>query len=182
MQEPTHILAGILIQKACAGVKPRPLCLGLTAATAFLSHGFLDELSRITYHPADPDFHSPFWVVYHSVVLLTTIYFLWRWWRPFKRGIFFAALPDLDWVFIHGQNLFHWQGGFYRRPYLHEFLGFIYHHVPPFSWVTQAFGRLPNERHNPWACLWEILLVAMFLLMIRLMSMAQRVPVRAALP
>ena len=179
MQEPTHILTGIIIQRSCAHLKPRGVALGLTAATAFLSHGFLDELSRVTYHPAKADFHSVVWVCYHSTILLTTIAFLWLWWRKFKWGIFFAALPDLDWVFIHGQQLLHVSLPFYQQPHLHNLLHIVYHQIPPFAWVTALLVRLPYNRENPWACLWEALLVATLLLVIRLMTMAER-PARVA--
>ena len=97
MQEPTHILTGILIQMSASAIlKPRGLELGVTATLAFLSHGLLDELARVTYHPADANFHSPFWLAYHSVVAVATIAFLIWWWKKFKWGIAFAALPDLD--------------------------------------------------------------------------------------
>ena len=81
MQEPTHILAGVIIQKTCEKIPSRRMALATTAVVAFLSHGFLDNLARITFHPADPDFHSVFWVSYHTLVLLTTIVFLIIWWR-----------------------------------------------------------------------------------------------------
>lgn len=174
MQEPTHILTGAIIQNTFSGVKPRGLGLGLTATLAFLSHGILDELARVTYHPADPDFHSPFWVGYHAAVAVTTILFIFLWWKKCKWGIVFAALPDLDWLFIHGQKIFHISIPFYRRPHLHDLLHVIYHHVPPFSWVTAWLTRLPNNRHNPWGCLWELLIVAVLLLTLRLMAMAAR--------
>ncbi len=38
------------------------------------------------------------------MILVATILFLCLWWRQFKWGIFFSMLPDLDWVFIHGQE------------------------------------------------------------------------------
>lgn len=180
MQEPTHILTGVIIQKSFGGIRPRGLALGLTATVAFLSHGFLDELARITFHPADPDFHSPFWVGYHAAVLMTSILFLFLWWKKYKWGIAFAALPDVDWIFIHGQGIFHIQIPFYRQPHLHDLLHLIYHRIPPFSWLTSIVNRLPNARHNPWACLWEVLLVAMLLLTLRLMTMAERPSVRPA--
>jgi len=175
MQEPTHILTGILIQKSVGAViKPRGLELGVTAMLAFLSHGFLDELARVTYHPANPDFHSAFWVSYHSVVAVATIAFLIWWWKPFKWGIAFAALPDLDWVFIHGQQIFHVSLPFYQQPHLHDSLHFIYHKIPPFTGLTALIERLPNGRHNPWACLWEVLLVAALGWIIRLTSKGQK--------
>ncbi len=178
MQEPTHILTGAIIQKAFGGIKSRGIGLGLTAVVAFLSHGFLDELARTTYHPADPDFHSPFWIRYHFAVAVTSIIFIFWLWKQCKWGIFFAALPDVDWIFIHGQEIFDIKVPFYQHPHLHDLLHLIYHHIPPFSWLTALLDRLPNNRHSPWACLWEVLLVAVMLLALRLMNMAQKSAVK----
>lgn len=172
MQTPTHIVAGMLIQKAFQG-KNRTVTLAATAVVGFLSHGFLDKLSRVTFHPADPDFHSAFWVGYHLSLLATAIVFLCLWWRQYKWGIIFANLPDVDWIFIHGQEIFHFKIPFYRQPHVHQCLGFIYDRIPPFSYVTHAIDRLPNERHNPWACLWEVLLVVLMLVAFWLLTLAK---------
>lgn len=158
MQLPTHILTGIVLQKSLAQKKRPALALGLTALLAFLSHGILDKLARVTYHPPSPDFRSPFWVGYHLALLLTTILFLYLWWRQFRWGIAFAILPDLDWVFIHGQEIFHFTIPFYRRPHLHDLLHFIYQRFP-FTYLD----RLPSSHARPWTCLWELLLIAVLL-------------------
>jgi hypothetical protein len=76
MQTPTHILAGVLIQKAFDWKQHRRLALGLTAVCAFLSHGVLDKLANLTYHRAHPDFHSQIWVGYHVAVVLVSVLFL----------------------------------------------------------------------------------------------------------
>ena len=172
MQTPTHIVAGMVIQKVFTG-NNRAATLTATAVVGFLSHGFLDKLSQITYHPAEPDFHSVFWVAYHLTLLATAIAFLRLWWRQYKWGIVFANLPDVDWVFIHGQEIFRFQIPFYRQPHLHHLLGFIYEKIPPFSYVTYYLDRLPNERHQPWACLWEVLLVALMLVAFWLLTLAR---------
>jgi hypothetical protein len=156
MQAPTHILVGVLIQKAFDRIEHRHLALGLTAVCAFLSHGLLDKLANLTYHPANLDFHSPIWVGYHSALVLVTLLFLYWWWKPFKWGIIFASLPDLDWVFIHGQEIFHFRIPWYQHPHLHNLLGRIFNDLPPFAWLN----RLPNYRHNAWAILPEVVLVA----------------------
>ena len=156
MQLPTHILAGILIQKAFDWKHHHRLALGLTAVCAFLSHGVLDKLANLTYHRANPDFHSPIWVSYHAALVLVTILFLYWWWKPFKWGIFFACLPDLDWVFIHAQEIFHFQIPFYRQPHLHHLVGRILDVFPFIGWLN----RLPNYRNNPWAILPEVAVVA----------------------
>lgn len=158
MQEPTHILAGVLIQRAFEPVRPRPLALGLTAVCAFLSHGLLDRLANATYHPPDANFRDPFWVAFHSCVVIVTIWFLWLFWRRYKCGIFFAALPDVDWIFIHGQEIFHLNIPWYRHPVMHNLLHKVFDQMPPFSYLY-----VPSNRHNPWACLWEVALVLLML-------------------
>ena len=178
MQEPTHILTGVIIQKSFEGVKNRKLAFGLTAAVAFLSHGFLDKLANLTYHPPQPDFRSIFWVGYHLFVVVATIAFVLLWWKKFKWGILFACLPDLDWVFIHGgdilHKLFHVQIRFYRHPYLHQADGYLWEHIPPLSFVAHGLDRLPSLRHDPLACLFELLLVAILLLVLKFIAMGQR--------
>ena len=154
MQAPTHILAGVIIQRSFETVRPRGLALGLTAVCAFLSHGLLDKLANATYHPPNADFNSPFWVSFHSGVLVVTIVFLVMFWRRFKWGIFFAVLPDLDWVFIHGQKIFHIYIGFYQKPHMHNLLHVVFDVWPPFKYL-----HVPSHRFNPWACLWEVALV-----------------------
>ena len=156
MQEPTHILAGVLIQKAFTWKHGRRLGLALTAVCAFLSHGLLDKLANLTYHRANPDWHSPIWVSYHAALILVTILFLYWWWKPFKWGIVFACLPDLDWVFIHAQEIFHFRIAFYRHPHLHNLVDRILKELPLVDWLN----HLPNYRHNPWAILPEVAVVA----------------------
>ena len=165
MQEPTHILAGVLIQRSLEPVRPKPLRLALVAAAAFLSHGLLDKLANATYHPPRANFHDPVWVCFHSGVLLLTIVFLVLWWRRYWWGILFAALPDLDWIFIHGQEILHLHLPFYHQPYLHNFLGHIVNETRPFSYL-----RVPSHRLNPWASLWEVGLIVVLLLAIHLLN------------
>lgn len=170
MQEPTHILTGIIIQQSIQLKWGRRL--GATVficAAAFLSHGVLDRLADMTYHPAKADFNSPFWVIYHSCILVLTIVFLRLWWRPYKWGVTFAMLPDLDWVLIHGQNVFHIPGHFYRQPYMHHFLGLIFDKTWPFSRI-----RFPKYRLQPWACLNEVALLAALLAVIFTLTRIQR--------
>ncbi len=155
MQAPTHLLAGVLIQKAFESKKYPRLGLGLTAICAFLSHGLLDKLANLTYHRAKPDWHSAIWVSYHAALVLVTILFLYWWWKPYKWGIIFACLPDVDWIFIHGQELLHFQIPFYRQPHLHQLLHWIYQQLPFCAWLD----HLPNYRNNPWAILPEAAVV-----------------------
>ncbi len=178
MQEPTHILTGVIIQKSFEGVKNRKLAFGLTAVAAFLSHGFLDKLANLTYHPPKPDFHSPVWVGYHSFIAAATVVFAVLWWKRFKWGIIFACLPDVDWIFIHGREIVNWlfqvHVDFYAHPYLHMADGYIWEHVPPLSIVAHLLDRLPSLRQDPLACAFEFLLIAVLLLVLKLITMGQR--------
>lgn len=169
MQEPTHILAGILIQRAFEPVRPRALGLGLTAVCAFLSHGLLDRLANATYHPPNANFHDPSWVCFHSSILLLTIAFLMKWWRRWKWGIFFACLPDLDWVFVHGQEIFHFKHPIYTKPYMHRFLNEVFN-----RWLHLSKLQVPNHRMNVLACLWEVALVLLMLGALHLLNKRQR--------
>ncbi len=186
MQEPTHILTGVIIQKSFEGSRYPKLALGLTAAIAFLSHGLLDKLANLTYHPSKPRFHDPVWVSYHLFVVVATIAFLVIWWKKFNWGIVFACLPDVDWVFIHGRELFNWlfhgHSHFYSHPYIHIFDGYIWDRIPPFSFVTPWLDALPNLRLNPFACLFEFLLVAFLLLVLKLITMGKRPGQKPAAP
>jgi hypothetical protein len=164
MQTPTHLLVGVVIQRSFERMRHRRLGLALTAVCAFLSHGLLDRLANLTYHLANPDFRSPVWIAYHAALILVTILFLYWWWKPYKWGIIFANLPDLDWVFIHAQEIFHIRIAFYRQPHLHHLLGRIFNDLPPFTLLS----RLPNYRHNPWAILPEAVLLAGLAVALRL--------------
>ena len=163
MQEPTHILTGVIIQKCFDWKKYRKTGLVITAILAFLSHGLLDKLANFTYHPGHADFHSVIWVSYHSAVLVGTIVFVCLWWRRYWVGILFSMLPDLDWVIIHGQELFHFKIPFYQQPHMHHLLHWIYAQVPALSFLD----RLPSYRENPWAIVGEVLLVTGLILIIR---------------
>jgi hypothetical protein len=165
MQMPTHIVAGVILRRAFAPTKSRALSLALTAVLAFLSHGLLDKLARITYHRPTADLHSAFWVGYHLLLLLATIAFFYFWWKECKWGIIFAILPDLDWVFIHAQEWFHLKFAFYQRPHMHDLLQVVFQRAP-FSYLD----RLPNNRYRPWACLWELALIAALLWVSRMLK------------
>lgn len=170
MQAPTHILAGVIIKKLFEWRRFKPVAFVIIAVLAFLSHGLLDALARITYHRPDADLGNPVWVGYHLVVLLTTIVFLYMWWGGYKWAIVFALLPDIDWVFIHVQELFRVTIPFYTTPHIHNLLHLIYDNVPPFSYISQ----LPDNRYNPLAAFGEVLLIIGMLFTIRALDNRRR--------
>ena len=162
MQLPTHILAGVAIQKAFQRIKYRPVALLLTAVLAFLSHGLLDKLAILTYHRPDADFNDPVWVGYHVLVLLASIFFFYKFWRKYKFGIMFAILPDFDWVFIHGQKILGIDIPFYKTAHIHSIVHYVYDNTWPFYYLN----NLPDYRYNPWTALFEIVAVILFYILL----------------
>lgn len=167
MQAPTHILAGVIIKKLFDWSEYKAVAYTLIAILAFLSHGLFDNLAKMTYHRPDADFSSPVWVGYHIAVLLVTIVFLYMYWRQCKIGIIFAMLPDFDWVMIHGQHILGINIPFYNTPHLHNFLHLIYDRLIVWEY-------LPDLRYQPLAALWEVLLIAILIFIIRALDNRRR--------
>lgn len=138
MQAPTHLVTGVLIQKALKKkqVQPLPLQYFLIALLAVISHGILDRLARFTYHPPMPLTGDWFWVSYHAVVAVLTIFIFVKYWKRYKLGLIFSVLPDFDWVVIHSSSLFSFQIPFWKEPILHKFLFKFLDFLPPFSFLN----------------------------------------------
>ena len=162
MQAPTHVLTGVLIEKAYFRVKSKWLRGFLIAVTAVFLHSVFDRLARLTYHPPEADFKSLFWVSYHVAVLLGFIVSLYYFWKPYKLGIIFSILPDFDWVIIHGKDILGIGDGFYDKPWIHESIHFFIDRIPPFSLLQ----HLPNLTNMPATVLFEIFIVCIMLYII----------------
>jgi hypothetical protein len=120
MQGPTHLVCGILIQKALKNTRPLKLQYFLVASLAFLSHGVLDGLTRFTYHPYMPLFDDWFWISYHTIIAFLTIFIFIKFWGAYKIGLIFSILPDLDWVILHSCSFFSYKIPFWSEPLLHR--------------------------------------------------------------
>jgi len=155
MQAPTHILTGAIITEAFKPMKNRKLAFVLVAVFAFLSHGLLDKFAKMTYHRPDADFNDPVWVGYHLGVLIATILFIKWWWRDYKWGIIFAMLPDLDWVFIHGQKLIGVDIWWYKTAHIHSVVHAVFDNLWPFYYLH----NLPDYRYEPITAVGEIILL-----------------------
>lgn len=160
MQAPTHILAGVIIKKLFDWSEYKAVAYTLIAILAFLSHGLLDNLANMTYHRPDADFSDPVWVAYHIIILLVSIVFLYMYWTDYKLGIIFAMLPDFDWIVIHGQKILHLDLPFYDTPHIHNLLHFIYDRLILWQY-------LPDLRYQPWAAVFELILIAILIFIIR---------------
>jgi hypothetical protein len=163
MQAPTHILAGTIITEAFKRMKNRKPAFVLVAICAFLSHGLLDKFAKMTYHRPDADFNDPVWVGYHIGVLLTTILFIRLLWKDYKWGIIFAMLPDLDWVFIHGQKIVGINIAWYKTAHIHSVVHFVFDNLWPFYHLH----KLPDYRYEPLTALGEILLLILLFMFLR---------------
>lgn len=170
MQAPTHILAGVIIKKLFDWKQHRALAFVIVAVTSIFFHGIFDKLAKMTYHRPDADFNDPFWVGYHICVLLTTIVFLYLYWSEFKWGIIFSLLPDVDWIFIHVQEIFSIEIPFYEIPHLHNALNYFLDNVFSFSHLQQ----LPDFRYFYWAVIPEITFIGILLLFIRFLMNRRR--------
>lgn len=169
MQAPTHILTGVAIQKAFDRVKNRPLALFFIAVLAFLSHGILDKCNILFYHMPKADWQSVVWVGYHFGFLLpATLFFFYKFWRKYKWGIMFSILPDFDWVFKYGQEILGIKP-FYNDTYLHNFLHSILD--TPLGFLD----ALPDLRYNPYAALFEIVIIIFFYIFLTRKDILKRV-------
>jgi len=125
MQAPTHLVAGMLIQKSFDRVRHPVICSLVVALVAFLSHGILDSLARFTYHPPEP-IANEFWISYHVIMVVLTIYIFLRYWTKYKLGLVFSILPDLDWLILYSSKLLSIQTPLWSQPLLHKIsFGFL---------------------------------------------------------
>jgi hypothetical protein len=164
MQAPTHILAGMIIKRAFDWKHFRFFSILFTIFTALLVNGIFDKLGRVAYDPAHVDFTDPFWLLFHILVWLLSLVMLYMYWGEYKLGIIFSLLPDIDWLVIGTANFFGKEVVFYKQPWIHMGINYFIDNVMPFCYLSQ----LPDHSENPLACVWEILLFALLVLIFKL--------------
>lgn len=165
MQCPTHLAMGILVQKTMRKVQVRSIHLyySFVAFISILSHGILDKLARFTYHPPMPLPEDAFWVSYHAVIALLTIFIFYKTWKSYKVGLVFSILPDFDWIVLHLSNLLSIQIPFYKEPLLHKFLFSFLDWLPPLSFLSY----LPNWNLEKLAVITEFGVLAFICILIK---------------
>jgi hypothetical protein len=163
MQAPAHILAGVIINRLFKWRNYKLMGLFLTLIFCLLAHGIFDKLSISVYHQPEPDFNDPFWLIYHLLMWLITIVLIYIFGRDYKWGIIFSLIPEIDWVIIGLQHLFHFTISFYQMPWIHFYLNYVIDQIPPFNYLDM----LPDNRNNPWACIWELILIGALALIFR---------------
>lgn len=164
MQAPTHLLTGVLLQRLLRShdfVWPANM---LIAVSGFLSHGLLDKLAISTYQPSEAAISDGFWLGFHIITFLTSVVVIYVYGAEFKWGMSMALLPDIDWIFVHGQNLTGLETGFYHTPFIHESLNTLFDNIPG----IYLFNFLPDWRQVYAACIPEILLCLLIIAFIRL--------------
>src|SRR6056297_1561686 len=105
MEAPTHLLIGIIIQKAVLKHSQFRGAFGISIIiiSAFFSHFIIDCFSRFTYHPPKADWNDPFWVSYHLMIYSLTLIIIILFGREYWIGIIFSILVDIiDWGIIRG--------------------------------------------------------------------------------
>lgn len=165
MQAPTHILAGVIINRAFKWRNYKAIGLALTFICCLLVHAIFDKLSVAVYGPCEFNMDDPFWLIYHLAMWLTSIVLLYVFWRNYKWGIIFSLIPGIDWLIIGVQHLFHFTIPFYSMPWIHFTMNYVLDKIPPFNYAY----LLPDNMLNPWACLWELLLIGILVFIFRAM-------------
>ena len=165
MQAPTHILAGVIINRLFKWRNYKLVGLLLTFICCMFAHAFFDQLALSVYRQPEPQFNDPFWLIYHLAMWLGSIVLLYIFWRDYKWGIIFSLIPEFDWLVLGIQHVFHFDIPFYQMPWIHFSLNYILVQIPPFNYMDM----LPDNRNNPWACIWELLLIAVLAFAFRAM-------------
>lgn len=159
MQGPTHLVAGILIQKFLKKVRPPWRQYSAVAALAVISHSLLDRLARATFHPPAPLFNDWFWVISHLTFGVLTVCILVWGRRDYKFSMACSVLPDLDWVFRAGLSLF--SSGFQKPPLHTLVIKFFDFFIPAKIWEILPNWNLARKGLIVEAVLFALLLVCL---------------------
>jgi hypothetical protein len=174
MQAPTHLATGILIQKGLSKAQPPSLRYPLIAVLALLSHGILDGLARFTYHPPTPLVQDWFWISYHSIVALLTVYIFFKFWKEYKLGLIFSILPDVDWIVLHSSDLLSVQVPFWKEPILHKLLFSFLDLLRPLKFLD----TLPNWNLERKGIILELVLLAVLITSIYAIERGRKLALR----
>lgn len=108
IQAPSHIITGLFISvyinnKISNHAKYKRIII---IVIAFLSHGVLDTLYPLTYHPPNALWDNGFWQFFHLYIGFLSILLLYLYYRQYSIVILFSCLPDLERFLIHSINYF----------------------------------------------------------------------------
>jgi hypothetical protein len=163
MQTPTHIVIGALIQQTLEKRVPRELVPWASSPLALLSHGMLDKLARLTYHPPEARWRDPFWCAFHGAVLAGSVALFRRYGRRYAWGVRFAVAQDLEWVAAHGARTLKPGTELFGDWSPHQIVSRALDRVPG----VRALSRLPRWTHRREAALMEVALIGLALWALR---------------
>lgn len=156
MQAPTHFLTGILIQESIEKRNLGRLKHFLVILLGLFSHGILDKLARSTYHPANAMPTDWFWVIYHTLLALTSLIILKKFWRRYWGAILAATAPDLEWIVLHPARFLLPQNDFLQQPILHPLLSNALDTIP----LLRILNDLPDWTTRRATVIFELILLA----------------------
>ena len=166
MQNATHLVCGILIQKAAGRVRDARRRRWLVASLGILSHGVLDKIARMTYHPPEAQPDDPFWVVYHAAMYGASALLAVTNWGAYRQGMLWAAAPDLDWVARPLSRRLPPGVSLWKGPILHDALHRLIDALPG----LRRLDRLPDWRSKKEGVLVEVALFVILAMLIREME------------
>ncbi|MBA3470420.1 MAG: hypothetical protein H0T53_12345 [Herpetosiphonaceae bacterium] len=154
MQAPTHILTGILIQKAVRPIKSRSVRTGAIVALGATSHLLLDKFARLTYHPADAMPRDGFWLAHYTLTMTSAGVLVGKHRRDYKTAMLAAVIPDFDWVLVWGLKLLPFRRKQPDMPILHAYGDRMIEKIP----AVRSLRRLPDWKLVRWSTALEVLL------------------------
>lgn len=164
MEAMTHNLTGVFIQILCFMYFAFPFNILFTILFAFLSHYIVDTFATLTYHTPEALKDDKFWVVWHWIILVLSIFSLIIFFIPYFLGMLFANFVDIwDWLILRPiQNKKKKENPdteWGKKYFLHQGVDFIREKVPPFSW-------LPNWNYKRPAIITEIIILVILVILI----------------
>jgi hypothetical protein len=130
-----------------------------SAPLALLSHGVLDKLARLTYHPPEARWRDPFWRGFHAAVLVGSLVLLRRFGRRYRWGVAFAVAQDLEWIAAHAARAIRPDTDLFGESSPHRIVSHALDRVPG----VRALERLPRWTHKREAALVEVALIGLAL-------------------
>jgi hypothetical protein len=156
MEAGTHAVVGVLIQILCFRFLIFPFNIIFTIIFAFFSHFLVDALADITYHTPEALTEDKFWVFWHIIILIFSIFTLIWFFIPYWIGEISAISIDIwDWLILRGIQKrrklkdpdFSWKKNY-----------FIHKSIDKFR--KKLFFWLPNWRYKKAAVLTEIIIIS----------------------
>ncbi len=163
MQAPTHLATGIFIDKVVPDIQPRIVRSMVIAFLSLGSHSCLDAVSGLTYHPPESSPDDPFWLAYHTGLIVLALSIVRRNQQKHKLAMACSVLPDLEWFLVKIPDGFRIRVPFWRRPILHELLSKALYSISP----VRQLNRLPNLKQNRAAAVSELVVLILLTCLIR---------------